>query len=120
MTNLAVAGIICPVLLRPELRVAELISEGGGRLSERCAAMGRSGRGGGGGKNQSCYLQVLGLGCDTLDTIPSVLLFFDKERYLFNIGEGFQKFSLEHKIKMAKIDAIRMFILSSSVCLARN
>ena len=73
---------------------------------ELAIVMGRSGRGGGGGKNQSCYLQVLGLGCDTLDTIPSVLLFFDKERYLFNIGEGFQKFSLEHKIKMAKIDAI--------------
>lgn len=56
--------------------------------------------------NQSCYLQVLGLGCDTLDTLPSVLLFFDKQRFIFNIGEGFQKFSLEHRIKTAKIDGI--------------
>ena len=67
--------------------------------------MGKGDRGGG-GRNQSSYLQVLGLGCDTHDTLPSVLLFFDNERYLFNIGEGFQKFSLEHRIKIAKIDGI--------------
>ncbi|QDZ24929.1 metallohydrolase/oxidoreductase [Chloropicon primus] len=72
--------------------------------------MGKKDKGGGGGggnqRNQSCYLQVLGLGCDTLDTLPSVLLFFDNERYLFNIGEGFQKFSLENRIKAARIDGI--------------
>ena len=61
---------------------------------------------GGGSRNQCCYLQVLGLGCDTGDTLPSVLLFFDNERYLFNIGEGFQKFTLENKIKSAKLDGI--------------
>ncbi|KAL9264233.1 tRNAse Z TRZ4, mitochondrial-like protein [Drosera capensis] len=34
-----------------------------------------------------CYVQVLGTGMDTLDTSPAVLLFLDKQRYLFNAGE---------------------------------
>jgi ribonuclease Z len=38
--------------------------------------------------------------------LPSVLLFFDNERYLFNMGEGWQKFSLQHRIKAAKLDGI--------------
>ncbi|ONH94989.1 hypothetical protein PRUPE_7G044400 [Prunus persica] len=32
-------------------------------------------------------LQLLGTGMDTQDTSPSVLLFFDKERFIFNAGE---------------------------------
>lgn len=31
--------------------------------------------------------QVLGTGMDTQDTSPSVLLFFDKQRFIFNAGE---------------------------------
>ncbi|GAB2250152.1 hypothetical protein Droror1_Dr00013511 [Drosera rotundifolia] len=53
-----------------------------------------------------CYVQVLGTGMDTQDTSPSVLLFFDKQRYLFNAGEGLQRFFTEHKIKLSKIDQI--------------
>ncbi|KAF2323449.1 hypothetical protein GH714_035500 [Hevea brasiliensis] len=43
---------------------------------------------------------------DTQDTSPSVLLFFDKQRFIFNAGEGLQRFCTEHKIKLSKIDHI--------------
>ncbi|MQL95375.1 hypothetical protein Taro_028042, partial [Colocasia esculenta] len=53
-----------------------------------------------------CYVQILGTGMDTQDTSPSVLLFFDKQRFIFNAGEGLQRFCTEHKIKLSKIDHI--------------
>ncbi|XP_010487479.1 PREDICTED: zinc phosphodiesterase ELAC protein 2-like isoform X2 [Camelina sativa] len=40
------------------------------------------------------------------DTSPSVLLFFDKQRFIFNAGEGLQRFCTEHKIKLSKVDHI--------------
>ncbi|XP_057773077.1 tRNAse Z TRZ4, mitochondrial-like [Salvia miltiorrhiza] len=43
---------------------------------------------------------------DTQDTSPAVLLFFDKQRFIFNAGEGLQRFCTEHKIKLSKIDHI--------------
>ncbi|CAA3033201.1 zinc phosphodiesterase ELAC 2, partial [Olea europaea subsp. europaea] len=49
---------------------------------------------------------ILGNGMDAQDTSPSVLLFFDKQRFIFNVGEGFQRFCTEHKIKLSKIDHI--------------
>ncbi|VVA21334.1 PREDICTED: zinc phosphodiesterase [Prunus dulcis] len=33
------------------------------------------------------FVELLGTGMDTQDTSPSVLLFFDKERFIFNAGE---------------------------------
>lgn len=33
------------------------------------------------------FSQILGTGMDTQDTTPSVLLFFDKQRFIFNAGE---------------------------------
>ncbi|KAJ0989419.1 hypothetical protein J5N97_007775 [Dioscorea zingiberensis] len=51
-----------------------------------------------------CYVQILGTGMDTQDTSPSVLLFFDKQRFIFNAGEGLQRFCTEHKVKLSKID----------------
>uniref|UniRef100_A0A5B6YIW4 ribonuclease Z n=2 Tax=Davidia involucrata TaxID=16924 RepID=A0A5B6YIW4_DAVIN len=56
--------------------------------------------------NTICYVQILGTGMDTQDTSPSVLLFFDKQRFIFNAGEGLQRFCTEHKIKLSKIDHI--------------
>lgn len=32
-------------------------------------------------------VQILGTGMDTQDTSPSILLFFDKQRFIFNAGE---------------------------------
>ncbi|XP_015697710.1 tRNase Z TRZ3, mitochondrial [Oryza brachyantha] len=56
--------------------------------------------------NTICYVQVLGTGMDTQDTSPSILLFFDKQRFIFNAGEGLQRFCTEHKIKLSKIDHV--------------
>ncbi|KAF3673225.1 TRNAse Z4 isoform 2 [Capsicum annuum] len=56
--------------------------------------------------NTISYVQILGTGMDTQDTTPSVLLFFDKQRFIFNAGEGLQRFCTEHKIKLSKIDHI--------------
>jgi len=56
--------------------------------------------------NTSCHVQILGVGTDTGCTVPSVLLFFDRKRYLFNVGEGFQRFCVEHKIKLTKVTSV--------------
>ncbi|ERN15071.1 tRNAse Z TRZ4, mitochondrial [Amborella trichopoda] len=58
--------------------------------------------------NTICYVQILGTGMDTQDTSPSVLLFFDKQRFIFNAGEGLQRFCTEHKIRLSKIDHMFM------------
>jgi len=42
------------------------------------------------GVNTEAHVQLLGLGLDGTDVTPSVLLVFDKTRFLFNAGEGFQ------------------------------
>ncbi|KAL2612602.1 hypothetical protein R1flu_024294 [Riccia fluitans] len=52
------------------------------------------------------FLQILGTGMDTGDTSASVLLFFDKRRIIFNAGEGLQRFCIEHKIKLSKLDHV--------------
>nr|XP_004252351.4 tRNAse Z TRZ4, mitochondrial-like isoform X1 [Solanum lycopersicum] len=56
--------------------------------------------------NNKSYIQILGNGMDTQDTSPSVLLFSDKWRFLFNAGEGLQRFLTEHKITLSQIDHI--------------
>ncbi|PON46911.1 tRNase Z endonuclease [Parasponia andersonii] len=56
--------------------------------------------------NTICYFQILGTGMDTHDTSPSVLLFFDRQRFIFNAGEGLQRYCTEHKIKLSKVDHI--------------
>ena len=49
---------------------------------------------------------MLGTGMTTQDTSSSVLLFFDKKIFIFNVGKGLQHFYMEHKIKLSKIDLI--------------
>lgn len=46
------------------------------------------------------------MGSDTGATVPSALLFFDRQRYLFNAGEGFQRFCVEHRVKMGKVSGV--------------
>ena len=48
----------------------------------------------------------MGIGADTASGVPSALLFFDRQRFLFNAGEGFQRFCVEHRIKLAKVSAV--------------
>lgn len=50
------------------------------------------------------YAQVLGT--PTCDFDPSILLFFENKRYLFNVGEGSMRFCTEHKIKLGRIEHI--------------
>ncbi|KAH7289310.1 hypothetical protein KP509_31G069800 [Ceratopteris richardii] len=52
------------------------------------------------------YIQIFGTGFDTGDTMPTLLLFFDRRRFLFNVGEGFHRFSNEHKFKLSKVDHV--------------
>ena len=59
-----------------------------------------------GAVNTSCFVQVLGVGSDTGCAVPSALLFFDRQRYLFNVGEGFQRFCVEHRVKLTKINSV--------------
>lgn len=56
--------------------------------------------------SNTCFLQIYGTGFDTGDTVPTVLLFFDQRRFIFNAGEGIQRYCTEHKIKLSKIDHI--------------
>ncbi|KAL8170576.1 hypothetical protein V2J09_022380 [Rumex salicifolius] len=63
--------------------------------------------------NTISYLQIIGTGMDTQDTSSSVLLFFDHQRFIFNAGEGLQRFCTEHKIKLSKIDHIFLSRVSS-------
>jgi ribonuclease Z len=56
--------------------------------------------------NTSCFIQILGVGNDTATSTPSALLFFDRQRYLFNAGEGFQRFCVEHRLKLARVSAV--------------
>lgn len=44
------------------------------------------------------------LGSATGDTGPTILLWFDKKRYLFNCSEGTQRFCGENHIKPAKLE----------------
>eukprot|EP01117_Protostelium_nocturnum_P020375 TRINITY_DN9127_c0_g1_i1.p1 TRINITY_DN9127_c0_g1~~TRINITY_DN9127_c0_g1_i1.p1 ORF type:complete len:798 (+),score=134.97 TRINITY_DN9127_c0_g1_i1:235-2628(+) len=50
------------------------------------------------------WLQILGT--NTKDSTPSILLFFDTKRYLFNVGEGFGRFAIQHRTPLKSIDHI--------------
>ena len=43
------------------------------------------------------------LGSDVDHISPSLLLVFDKARFMFNAGEGLQRLMREKKIKMSKV-----------------
>ncbi|KXZ55190.1 hypothetical protein GPECTOR_3g335 [Gonium pectorale] len=74
-----------------------------GQQPQRQPQQQRSEQRAGGMQHYSSFLQVLAVDID--HTSPSVLLFFDKERYLFNAGEGIQRLFREHKIKIKQVTA---------------
>ncbi|CAG8642002.1 17230_t:CDS:10, partial [Cetraspora pellucida] len=55
--------------------------------------------------NMKSYLQLIGSG--TFDVPPSIMVHFDNQqnsqRYLFNCGEGTQRFCLQNKLKASKL-----------------
>ncbi|GFP79691.1 zinc phosphodiesterase elac protein 2 [Phtheirospermum japonicum] len=67
--------------------------------------------------NTASYVQILGNGMDTQDTSSSVLLFFDQQRFIFNAGEGFQRYCVEYKMKMSKINQIFLSRVCSETAL---
>ena len=48
----------------------------------------------------NCYLQVISSGNSELS--PSLYLFTDNRRYVFNCGENFQRFMTEHRLRILK------------------
>nr|XP_055050937.1 zinc phosphodiesterase ELAC protein 2 [Misgurnus anguillicaudatus] len=50
------------------------------------------------------YVQVLGSG--SRDNGPSLYVFSEYNRYLFNCGEGTQRLMQEHKVKIARLDNV--------------
>ncbi|EGD81693.1 hypothetical protein PTSG_02406 [Salpingoeca rosetta] len=59
------------------------------------------------------YLQIVAGSCDTG---PSAFIFTDDRRYLFNTGEGIQRFCMEHKIRLKQVTDI-FFTKSSWECI---
>ena len=47
------------------------------------------------------YIKVLGTGGS--ETPPSLFLFTDSERYMFNCGDNVERFCLEHKIRLLRL-----------------
>ena len=59
------------------------------------------------GPGSRAYVQVIGLGTDTDgDTSPSVLLFTDNRRYVWNVGEGFQRFAVERGVNLRRLSHV--------------
>ena len=50
----------------------------------------------------NCHLQVLGTGGGELK--PSLFLFTDSKRYLFNCGENIQRFCTEYRVRQSKLN----------------
>jgi ribonuclease Z len=46
------------------------------------------------------------LGTFTPDSTPSILITSDSAKFLFNVGEGSQRFCTEHKIRLSKLKHI--------------
>ena len=100
------------VFVAPHLRRAAAVARARTlTASTRACAMGRrSARerevasANGGTTSTACYLQIIGCGGDSdADAPPSVMLFFDGDRYVFNVGEGFQRLCVEHKVRVGRV-----------------
>ena len=55
-------------------------------------------------RTMKSYIQILGT--NTHDSMPSVLVHFDSQRYLINCGEGTQRFCAEHKIRWSNLQKV--------------
>ena len=65
------------------------------------------------GVGSRAFNQVLALGTDVSDTSPSVLLFTDSQRIVFNVGEGFQRFAVEHGINIRRLNRVCLTSVSA-------
>eukprot|EP00727_Mastigamoeba_balamuthi_P011500 m51a1_g6973 hypothetical protein (779) ;mRNA; r:106959-109657 len=60
-----------------------------------------------------CYLQFVSVGERCNATTPCVLVFTDTRRYLVACGEGAQRLCAEHRVRLARVDAV---VLPSLTC----
>ena len=60
------------------------------------------------------YVQIVGVAGG--DSIPSLLIVTDTRRYLVNVGEGMQRFCMEHRLRLAKVDGIFLTRVSTETC----
>lgn len=62
-------------------------------------------------RHGNAHVQILGLNADVADTTcASVLLFTDQRRYVFNVGEGFQRFCVERRLRLASAKTNAIFL----------
>lgn len=50
------------------------------------------------------FISIQILCVDTIDSSPCIVVTTDNQRFLFDVGEGIQRLSIEHKIKLGKIN----------------
>ena len=65
------------------------------------------------GVGSRAFIQVLALGTDVSDTSPSVLLFTDSQRIVFSVGEGVQRFAVEHGINIRRLNRVCLTSVSA-------
>ena len=63
--------------------------------------------------NAQGILDVQVLGTDANGVAPSVLVRTIRGNYIFNVGDGLQRFCVEHKVKLGKINGIFLTDLCS-------
>ena len=74
-------------------------------------------------RNTTSHVQVLGWGTDTLSgALPSMQLFFDSTRLLFNCGEGLQRLSTDSHVRSRSLPRVSVDPLCrpSLVCCAAS
>ena len=50
----------------------------------------------------------LGVTAERQFAVLVLLLFFDHQRYLFNAGDGFQRFCVEHGVRMSRLESVML------------
>ncbi|KAJ3154010.1 Zinc phosphodiesterase ELAC protein 2 [Geranomyces variabilis] len=60
------------------------------------------------------YIQVLGT--ETGDTTPAVMFVADGQRYLFNAGEGTQRFCIENRVRLARLSNVFLTRVKWDTC----
>ncbi len=54
------------------------------------------------------------LASSAIEYVPSILVFVDGYKYLFNVGDGTQRFCMEHHVRLGKLRGIFLTSLSAS------
>ena len=47
------------------------------------------------------------------DSAPAVMVITENSRFLFNVNEGLQRFCMEHRVRLVKVDGIFLTNIST-------